>query len=85
MTISEVSKKFGLSADTLRYYERSGLIPKVGRTAGGIRNYSESDCGWIDFIKCMRSAGVQVAALTRYVSLFRQGDSTSEERKEFFV
>ena len=60
MTITEVSKKYGVTADTLRYYERIGLIPSINRTPGGIRNYTEQDCGWVEFIKCMRGAGVQV-------------------------
>jgi len=85
MTIAEVSKKFDLTADTLRYYERARLIPNVGRTAGGIRNYSEVDCGWIDFIKCMRNAGVQVESLAEYVKLMQEGDSTEEARKQILI
>ena len=77
MTIAEVSKKYELSADTLRYYERIGLIPPVPRTRSGIRDYDESSCGWVEFIKCMRGAGLQIEALIEYVSLFRQGDETS--------
>ena len=63
MTIAEVSSKYGLSPDTLRYYERIGLIPPVRRTAGGIRDYSENDCMWVSFAKCMRGAGLQVCLL----------------------
>lgn len=85
MTITEVSKKYDLTADTLRYYERIGLIPSVNRTSGGIRNYSEEDCSWVEFIKCMRDAGVQVEALIEYVSMFQQGDSTSEARKQILI
>jgi DNA-binding transcriptional MerR regulator len=85
MTIAEVSKKFNLSTDTLRYYERIGLIPNVRRTSGGIRNYSEEDCNWIEFIKCMRDAGVSVEPLVVYVSLFQQGDKTKEVRKMILV
>ena len=81
MTIAEVSKKYGLSADTLRYYERIGLIPPVPRTKGGVRDYGEESCGWIELMKCMRAAGVQIEALIRYVALFRQGDETLEERR----
>lgn len=54
MTIAEVSKKFDISADTLRYYERIGLLPPVRRTSGGIRDYTQEDCNWVEFIKCMR-------------------------------
>ncbi len=85
MTIAEVSRKYELSADTLRYYERIGLIPAVGRTDGGIRNYTEGDCRWIELAKCMRSAGVQIDALVRYVALFQQGDGTFEERKQILI
>lgn len=56
MTISEVSEKYGLTPDTLRYYERIGLIPPVPRTKSGLRDYDESSCNWIEFIKCMRGA-----------------------------
>jgi DNA-binding transcriptional MerR regulator len=85
MTIAEVSKQYGLTADTLRYYERIGLIPAVGRGAGGIRKYMPFDCDWIDFIKCMRHSGVQVEALIEYVALFQQGDATAHARKRILV
>jgi MerR family transcriptional regulator, aldehyde-responsive regulator len=82
MTIAAVSEKYGLTPDTLRYYERIGLIPPVPRTAGGIRGYREDDCRWIEFIKCMRLAGLPVDFLVDYVRLFRQGDETLEQRKQ---
>ncbi|WP_040196896.1 MerR family transcriptional regulator [Candidatus Soleaferrea massiliensis] len=85
MTIAEVSKRFGLTADTLRYYERIGLIPAVPRTSGGIRSYTEEDCNWINFAKCMRGAGLQVEALIEYVALFQKGDSTREARKQILI
>lgn len=81
MTISEVSEKYGLTPDTLRYYERIGLIPPVPRTRSGLRDYDESSCNWIEFIKCMRGAGLQIEALIEYVALYQQGDSTIEARK----
>ena len=76
MTIAEVSKKYDISADTLRYYERIGLLPPVPRNKSGIRDYDEASCGWIELMKCMRAAGVQIEALIEYVALFQQGDST---------
>ncbi|MDR1396651.1 MAG: MerR family transcriptional regulator [Desulfarculales bacterium] len=85
MTIAEVCNKYGLTADTLRYYERVGLLPKVGRTAGGIRNYTDYDCNWVEFIKCMRNAGVSVESLVEYVRLFEQGDGTIERRKQILI
>jgi len=82
MTIAEVSKKFGLSQDTLRYYERIGLIPGVNRNKSGNRDYTEEDCRWVEFNKCMRSAGLPIEVLIDYVTLFQQGDETIEARKE---
>ena len=79
MTITEVSKKYALSADTLRYYERIGLVPPVHRTSGGIRDYTDEDCNWVGFIKCMRGAGLPIEVLIDYVALFAQGDSTIDE------
>ena len=84
MTIAQVSKKYDVTADTLRYYERIGLLPPV-RRVNGIRDYSETDCGWIEFIRCMRQAGVQVEALIEYVALFAQGDSTSAARLQILL
>lgn len=80
MTIKEVSEKYGLTQDTLRYYERVGMIPQVTRTAGGIRNYTEEDLRWVELAKCMRSAGLQVEVLIEYVKLFREGDGTIPAR-----
>lgn len=81
MTITQASKKYDISVDTLRYYERIGLIPPVPRTSSGVRDYDEASCSWIELMKCMRAAGVQIETLIRYVALFRQGDETLEERR----
>lgn len=85
MTISEASRRYHVTADTLRYYERIGLIPPVPRTKGGIRDYDEESCRWIELMKCLRSAGVQIEALIEYASLYRQGDGTEARRKEILV
>jgi len=85
MTIAEVSRRYDISADTLRYYERIGLIPPVPRNKSGIRDYDEASCQWIELMKCMRAAGVQIEALIEYVALFRQGDSTVDARKAILV
>jgi DNA-binding transcriptional MerR regulator len=85
MTIAEVAKKYGLTADTLRYYERAGLLPDVRRTPGGVRDYSEEDCRWVEYIKCMRSAGISVETLVEYVKLFHQGVETIEARKKLLL
>lgn len=85
MTIAEVSKMYEISADTLRYYERIGLIPPVPRSKSGIRDYDESSLGWIQLMKCMRKAGVQIEALVEYVALFEQGEETAEARKNILI
>ena len=85
MTIAQASQKYGLSADTLRYYERIGLIPPVPRNKSGIRDYDEESCSWIELMKCMRAAGVQIEALIEYVQLFRKGDETIGARKALLM
>lgn len=85
MTITEVSKKYDITPDTLRYYERIGLIPKVHRNKSGVRDYTEEDCNWVEFIKCMRSAGLPIEVLIDYVAMFQQGDETIEARKELLI
>ena len=85
MTIAEVSQKYDISPDTLRYYERIGLIPPVPRNKSDIRNYDAESCGWIEMMKCMRKAGVQIEALIEYVALFRQGEQTADARKAILV
>jgi DNA-binding transcriptional MerR regulator len=85
MKISEVSKKYGLSQDTLRYYEKIGLIPPVNRNPGNIREYNEEDIQWIEFIKCMRGAGISVKVLVEYLRLFMLGNKTHEKRKAILI
>jgi DNA-binding transcriptional MerR regulator len=82
MRIAEVSERYDISSDTLRYYERIGLIPPVNRNESGIRDYNEIDVRRVEFIKCMRSAGLPIEVLIEYVGLVQQGDQTIEARKE---
>jgi DNA-binding transcriptional MerR regulator len=85
MKIAEVSEVHGLSSDTLRYYERIGLIPPVHRNDSGIRDYNELDLRRVEFIKCMRSAGLPVEVLIEYVALVQRGDRTIPARKAILV
>ena len=85
MKIGEVSEKYEISSDTLRYYERIGLVPPVTRNGGGIRDYSELDIRRVEFVKCMRSAGLPVEVLIEYIGLVQQGDKTIEARKEILT
>ena len=85
MKIAEVSEKYGISTDTLRYYERVGLIPQVNRKENGIRDYTEADIKRVEFIKCMRRAGLPIEVLIEYIALVQKGDQTAEARKEILA
>ncbi len=85
MTIAQVSKKYDITPDTLRYYERIGLIPPVPRNKSGIRDYDESSCRWVEFIKCMRNAGMEIEALIEYVTLYKEGKNTALARKNLLI
>ena len=85
MRIAEVVEEYGLSADTLRYYERIGLLRPVRRNASDVRDYGEEDCVRISFVKRMRGANVSIEALIEYMQLFDEGDSTLEARRQILI
>ena len=85
MTIKEVCEKYDITPDTLRYYERVGVIPEVSRTKGGIRDFSEEDIKWVENAICMRSAGIPVEMLIEYVRLFKEGDETIQARRDILA
>lgn len=85
MNIKQAAEQFDLTTDTLRYYERIGLIPPVSRNGSGYRDYSDIDLNWVSFIKCMRDAGVSVESLIEYVSLFQEGTDSISTRKEILI
>lgn len=78
MKIAEVSKRYGVSTDTLRYYERIGLLRHVPRNKSGIRDYDEASCNAVEFVKCMRDAGMSIESLVEYMELLEQGDEIRE-------
>lgn len=82
MNISAASKETNVSADTIRYYERIGLIPPVLRNENGVRNFTDEDIRWILFSRQMRNAGLSIEALIDYLNLFRIGDQTIPARIE---
>ena len=85
MTIAEVSEKCDISPDTLRYYEKEGLLPYISRTEGGVRNYTEEDCKRIEFVKCMRGAGLSIEVLKQYFELFAKGKRTLQARRDLLA
>lgn len=82
LTIKEVSEMFQVSQDTLRYYERVGMIPAVTRTTSGIRDYQTEDIQWVEMAICMRNAGLPVEGIIEYVKLFQMGNHTLAARLE---
>lgn len=85
MTIKEVAEKFDITTDTLRYYERIGLIPSVPRTASGIRDFDEVTIKWVEFALCFKKAGVPLEGIVEYVKLALQGTGTEPVRREILV
>lgn len=81
MTIKNVSEKFNITSDTLRYYERVGLIGPIKKNSSGIRDYDENDLQRIEFVMCMRSANLSIEVLLRYIKLYEIGDQTIVERR----
>ena len=80
LTISEVSNATGMSPDTLRYYERIGLMEPVERADSGHRRYSMESIGWLEFLRRLRSTGMPIADMKRMVDLMREGDATIPDR-----
>lgn len=82
MTIRQVCSQYGLTPDTLRYYEKVGVIPEVHRTESGIRDYDDVAIGWVENAVCMRSAGVPVESIIEYVRLYQAGDTPLQARRD---
>jgi DNA-binding transcriptional MerR regulator len=82
LTIQEVSQATGLSAHTLRYYERIGLIHPIDREQNSHRRYTSDDVGWIDFLTKLRATGMSIKDMQKYAVLQRQGEATLPERVE---
>lgn len=86
MSISDVAERTGLSTHTLRYYEREGLmLSPVERASSTHRRYSEADLSWVGFLTKLRSTAMPIAVMRRYVELARQGDTTTDERRELLL
>lgn len=81
LSIQQAALVTGLSAHTLRYYERIGLLAGVGRDASGHRSYSPDDLTWIGFLNCLRATGMPVARMQEYTLLLRQGEPTADARR----
>jgi DNA-binding transcriptional MerR regulator len=79
-TIQRAAAETGLSADTLRYYERIGILPGIGRSESGHRRFTDDDMGWIKLVQCLRATGMPLDDLHRYAELVQEGEHTAAER-----
>ncbi|BAQ24707.1 stress response transcriptional regulator NmlR [Streptococcus troglodytae] len=80
MNIKKVSELTGVSADTIRYYERIGLLPRITRTKSGVRDFTDREIGILEFVRCFRKAGMGVEALIEYIALLEEGEGTERAR-----
>lgn len=85
MRISEASAKSGLSADTIRYYEKSGLVPAVERGPDGLRRFSPENVEWLTLLYWLRKTGMPMREMQRFAALYRQGDATIPARREVLL
>lgn len=85
MTIKEVCERYDVTADTLRYYEKVGMIPPVPRTRSGMRNYGQEELSWLELALCMRSAGLPVEGMIEYRKLFQEGERTLQARLDLLT
>lgn len=85
MRIEEVAQEFGVTKDTLRYWERIGLLPPIERNSSGYRDYSSHDMNWVYYIQVLRKAGMSIESLIEFVKLYRDGVQTQNARKSLLM
>lgn len=85
LSIHETAEKLGVSSYTLRYYEKEEIIPTIQRNASGHRIYKEEDLEWIQFITCLKSTGMPISEIKRFVKLYQLGDSSIADRKKLLI
>ncbi|CAI2614933.1 MerR family transcriptional regulator [Apilactobacillus apinorum] len=85
MNINEVSKKLSISKDTIRYWEKIGLLPSIPRNASGYREYSQKEFNWVYYIKALRNAGMSIERLLEFVHLYLKDANDLNHRKELLI
>lgn len=85
MRISEASTKSGLSADTIRYYEKAGIVPAIDRGADGLRRFSPENVEWLTLLYWLRKTGMPMKEMQRFAGLYRQGDRTVSSRRDLLL
>ena len=83
-TVGKMARRLGVPASTIRYYDKEGLLPFVGRSSGGIRVFTEKDFEWLRIIECLKKTGMSLKDIREYIELAMQGDETIARRLELF-
>lgn len=83
-SIGQVAKKTGLTAHTLRYYQKEGLLPFLQKSSSGLRVFSDNDLGWLGLIECLKETGVPLKDIRQYIDWYLEGDSTLSLRLDMF-
>lgn len=83
--IGEIAEKMGVSTDTLRYYDKEGLLPFATRNAAGRRQFTDNDLGYIEVIDCMKKSGIPVKEIAQFIEMCMTGDETLQERYDFLT
>jgi len=84
-TISKTAERIGLTAHTLRYYDKEGLLPFVDKSANGARVFKESDFEWLAIIECLKQTGMQLKSIKQYIDWCMEGDATLQQRYDMFI
>ncbi len=84
-SIGQVAKITGLTTHTLRYYDKLGLLPTVGKNSAGLRRFTEDDLRWLNVLECLKSTGLQLKDIKHYIDLSKQGDNSLQERYQIFL
>ena len=83
-TVSQAAEQIGLTAPTLRFYEKEGLLPFVERSSSGIRVFREADLDWLRLIACLKATGMPIKDIRQYIDWSLEGDATLEKRRQMF-
>ena len=83
-TVGEMARFLNVSASTLRYYDKEGLLPFVERSNSGIRMFSDKDYEWLKIIECLKKSGLSIKEIRSYIDMTKRGDNSLEERLQLF-
>lgn len=83
-TVGEMAKVIGVPASTLRYYDKEGILPFVGRSNGGIRMFTDKDYEWLKVVECLKKSGLSIKEIKAFTEMIDRGDDSLHERLELF-